>query len=112
VALLKSLTANARDLELVRQHCHVEVLGLVIDTIDKLVHAQQLGPAGLQRILELWLRQGFLMDLMAGHGLAQGSAGVAHGQLHIALIIEETRTLPVEKTMSMPYLFPSSIRLL
>jgi hypothetical protein len=55
LALLKGLRGSEEDLARVRQHLHREVLGLVVDQVDRLVHAQQLGPAGMHQDIKLWL---------------------------------------------------------
>lgn len=63
-ALLKGLRGNEEDLTQVRRHLHQEVLGLVVDQVDRLVHAQQLGPAGMHQDLLLWLEQGKVIELL------------------------------------------------
>ena len=64
VALLKGLRGNEKDKAHIRQHLHREVLGLVVDQVDRLVHAQQLGPAGMHQDIKLWLEQGKTIDLL------------------------------------------------
>ncbi len=64
LALLKGLRGSEEDLARVRQHLHREVLGLVVDQVDRLVHAQQLGPAGMYQDIKLWLEQGKAVDLL------------------------------------------------
>lgn len=43
---------------------HVRIVGLVIDTVDKMIHGEQLGASGLQNHVLQWLQQGFLPDLV------------------------------------------------
>jgi len=64
LALLKGLRGSEEDLARVRQHLHREVLGLVVDQVDRLVHAQQLGPAGMHQDIKLWLEQGKAIDIL------------------------------------------------
>lgn len=42
----------------------VKIAGLVINTIDKLTHGAIQGHAGIQAELQLWLRQGYLQQLL------------------------------------------------
>lgn len=64
IALLKGLQGNEKDLVNVKQHLHREVLGLVINQVDRLVHAQELGPAGMHQDIRLWLEQGKTIDIL------------------------------------------------
>lgn len=42
----------------------VRVLGLVVDTVDKIMHGMELGAAGMHNQVRQWAEQGFLGDLL------------------------------------------------
>lgn len=49
----------------------LRVVGLVVDSVDKLIHGQELGRAYANRQMEAWARQGFmerLLQLLTAHG--------------------------------------------
>ena len=49
----------------------VRVVGLIVDTVDKIMHGMQLGTAGMHNQVRQWARQGFmarLLDLLLDRG--------------------------------------------
>ena len=63
--------AKERDLAACIEDDRVRVLGLVINTIDDIMHGMQLGASGMYNQVEQWTRQGFLqsvLQLLANHG--------------------------------------------
>jgi len=42
----------------------MRVLGLVVDTVDKIMHGMELGAAGMHNQVRQWAEQGFLGDLL------------------------------------------------
>ncbi|OIQ09534.1 PglZ domain protein [Moorella thermoacetica] len=42
----------------------VEIIGLVIDKVDKIMHGMELGSAGMHQQVRLWAEQGCLMELV------------------------------------------------
>ena len=41
-----------------------EIVGLVIDKVDKIAHGMELGTAGMHQQVKLWAEQGYLVDLI------------------------------------------------
>lgn len=60
-------TGNARDVldELLHPQ-RTQVAGLVIDTVDKIMHGMQLGAAGMHNQIAQWCGMGFLRELIQG----------------------------------------------
>ena len=49
----------------------IRVVGLVVDTVDKIMHGMELGNAGMHTLIRQWAEEGFmtkLMELLSGHG--------------------------------------------
>lgn len=65
VQYLKDL-GPAKDQELLEhlENDRVRVLGLVVNTIDDIMHGMVLGAAGMYSQVEQWARQGYLMSLL------------------------------------------------
>jgi hypothetical protein len=42
-----------------------QILGLVVDTVDKIMHGMQLGSAGMHNQIQQWLQSGFLSSLIS-----------------------------------------------
>lgn len=60
-------TGNAHEMldELLHPQ-RTQVVGFVIDTVDKIMHGMQLGAAGMHNQIAQWCRMGFLRDLVDG----------------------------------------------
>jgi hypothetical protein len=75
VAYLKGLGEDASfsKADEVASHPKVRVTGLVVDTVDKIMHGMKLGTAGMHNQVRQWAEQGFmarLVDLLLGRGFA------------------------------------------
>jgi hypothetical protein len=67
----KASTLSLAD-ELV-SHPQVRVVGLIVNTVDKIMHGMQLGTAGMHNQVRQWAQQGFLarlLDLLLARGFA------------------------------------------
>jgi hypothetical protein len=52
-------------------HPKLRAVGLIVDTVDKIMHGMQLGTAGMHNQVRQWTQQGFLarlIDLLLGQG--------------------------------------------
>ncbi|WP_322488365.1 BREX-3 system phosphatase PglZ [Chloroflexus sp.] len=68
VAYLKGLGNGHGDVQKIDEiiaQPKLRVVGLVIDTVDKILHGMQLGSAGMHNQIREWARQGFMRDLIA-----------------------------------------------
>jgi len=65
IKLVKGLgDGDIKELEPVLTNPKLQVLGLVIDKVDKMVHGQQLGTEGMHQDIELWMQGGYLTALL------------------------------------------------
>ena len=66
VAYAKSLgeEETLSKVEELLSHPKVQIVGLIIDTIDKIMHGMQLGTAGMHNQVQQWAEQGFLGQLL------------------------------------------------
>jgi len=56
--------AKERELHALLEDDRVRVLGLVVNTIDDIMHGMVLGSAGMYSQVEQWVRQGYLLSLL------------------------------------------------
>lgn len=72
VAYARGLGEGSLDPVAARVQDHqVRVIGLVVDTVDKIMHGMQLGERGMQNQVRQWAQGGFLsrlLDLLLEHG--------------------------------------------
>jgi hypothetical protein len=60
----KSLgNAGGADIDDLTDHPKMQILGLVINTVDEIMHGMMLGTAGMHENVALWARQGYLSRL-------------------------------------------------
>jgi hypothetical protein len=52
------------EVEKIVAHPKVRVVGLVVDTVDKIMHGMQLGTAGMHNQVHQWAEQGFMSSLL------------------------------------------------
>lgn len=65
IAYLKGLgDGGLRSVEDLASNSAMRVLGLVVDTVDKIMHGMELGAAGMHNQVRQWAEQGFLGDLL------------------------------------------------
>jgi len=74
VAYAKGLGENASlsAVEEIVSHPEVRMVGLVVDTIDKIMHGMQLGTAGMHNQVRQWAAEGFiatLLNLLLDYGM-------------------------------------------
>jgi len=52
------------ELDTVLEHPKLQVLGLVIDKVDKIMHGMELGTAGMHNQIRQWMSEGYLIKLL------------------------------------------------
>ncbi len=52
------------EMENLTNRAHTKIIGLVIDTVDKIMHGMQLGAAGMHNQIDQWCRNGYLITLL------------------------------------------------
>ena len=60
-----------KDLDEVITHSDVKVVGLVINTIDDIMHGMELGASGMHTMINHWCENGYLVDMLE-HLINQG----------------------------------------
>jgi len=61
----KSLGVNEIDLQIEKLSDHrLRVVGLVINTVDDMMHGMKLGAAGMHNQVKLWAKNGYLLNLL------------------------------------------------
>jgi hypothetical protein len=58
-------TDDIEDLRSALMHPQVRVAGLVIETVDSVMHGMKLGATGMQNQVEIWAEKGYLTDLIS-----------------------------------------------
>ncbi len=65
IKLVKELgDGDGSELDSLLSDPKTQILGLVIDKVDKMVHGQQLGTKGMYQDIELWMQGGYLQSLL------------------------------------------------
>ncbi|MDL1899495.1 BREX-3 system phosphatase PglZ [Anaerolineae bacterium CFX9] len=65
VAYAKSVNHdNLEEVENIISNANFRVVGLVVDTVDKIMHGEQLGASGMQNQVEYWSKRGLLEKLV------------------------------------------------
>jgi hypothetical protein len=65
VKLFKGLGDQPEEIKQICQYIHYEILGLVVDKLDRISHGMELGLAGMHQQVELWLSGGYLEQLIS-----------------------------------------------
>jgi hypothetical protein len=66
VAYQRGLGSNStnEELDTVLGHPKLQILGLVIDKVDKIMHGMELGTAGMHNQIRQWMDEGYLLNLL------------------------------------------------
>jgi hypothetical protein len=64
IGYLKNLKDRMDELYTLLDHPKIKILGLVINTIDKIMHNTTQGMQGMRAEIEVWLKRGYLIELL------------------------------------------------